>query len=70
MRSALQNLRTFGIMDVYLRTGCIGEPGRVVGTATSTGHRPKLLAMLFMLLTVAWATAFYNNTCQSKINIC
>ena len=50
MRSALQNLRTFGIMDVYLRTGCIGEPGRVVGTATSTGHRPKLLAMLFMLL--------------------
>ena len=24
-------MTTRGIMDVYLRTGCIGEPGRVVG---------------------------------------
>ncbi len=39
MRSALQNLRESGIMFVYLRQGCIGEPKPSGG---GTANLPRL----------------------------
>jgi hypothetical protein len=41
MRSALQNLRTFGIMDVYLRQGSMGSQSRVAGDRESTSRPTK-----------------------------